>query len=119
MAKKIIVLENLAADSGAAGINYRVAYWLSVPVARQPMYANALAKSTYAGATQQEADALTAGQVVEMIDTISYPNGTTIAAVQADLIARFNAAQDALTGTNKFQRYGTSWDGNSWAVAGA
>jgi len=66
------------------------------------------------GATAPELTALQNGSVVEHVEEVNYPLGTLIATIAADLVARFNAAQSALTAMNPFNRYGTFYDGTSW-----
>lgn len=111
MARKIIVLDQSGLPSDS---NYNVAFWLAVPVARQPFYANAAATSVVIGAQAAEITAIQQGQVVETVQSVSYPAGTTLAAITADLVSRYTAAQDALTTNNPWNRYGSSWNGTSW-----
>lgn len=116
MARKIIVLAQTAIPSGGTttDLDYSVAFWLVPPVSRQPFYANAAATSQVIGALAAEVTAIQAGQVVEQIVPVSYSSGTAIAAITADLAARYNAAQALLTANNPWNRYGTSWDGTTW-----
>jgi len=113
MARKIIILDriNLPSDQ-----DFRVAFWLDVPVARQPFYANAAATSAVIGATQAEIDAIKSGAVVEVIEGIPGRANATIAAVRAALVTRHGVLQARLVAQNPYERYGTSWDGTTWTA---
>lgn len=111
MPRKIIQLERVGMPSDT---NFRVAFWLDVPAARQTFYANASATSAVKGATQAEVDAIKAGQVVEVIETLPRPAGTTIGEFRNDAEARYAQLQAELVNRNPFARYGTFWDGSSW-----
>lgn len=120
MARKIIVLENQnPGRSGGDPIAYRYAFWLDVPVARRPFFANASATSAVKDATAGELSAIQSGAVKEVVDTFSYPDGSTLAQIQAGLVALYNASQSALNSSaaNPYDHYGTSWDGNAWTIS--
>lgn len=117
MARKIIVLEQQGLPSDA---NYRVAYWLDVPVARQPFYANATATSVVIGpnaTTAGELSAIRSGAVLEVVEVIPRPVGTTAAQLRAAAEARWIELQNTLQTQNKWNRYGTSFDGTTWTNA--
>jgi hypothetical protein len=99
-------------------MSFRYALWATVPSARVSAYANAAATSAFRGATAPEIAAIQAGQVVEKVEVFQAPIGTSIATIQAALIAAFNTFQGQITAFNPTQRYGTSWDGSAWTVAG-
>jgi hypothetical protein len=111
MARKIIILDrvNLPSDQ-----DYRVAFWLDVPAARQPFYANAAAASAVTGATQAEVDALKSGAVVERIEAVPARANATQAALLAALVTRHGVLQSELTNRNPWVRYGSFWDGTAW-----
>lgn len=118
MARKIIILERTDMPSDA---NYRVAFWLDVPAARQAFYANAQAKSVVIGATAGEISAIQTGavvEVVEVVETLRRPAGTTLAAMRTLLAARHGELQADLIARNPYDRYGTSWDGAAWTAGG-
>lgn len=111
MARKIIILDRVGMPSDRA---FRVAFWLDVVAARRSFYANANATSAVVGATQAELDALKNGSVVERVEAILRPAGTSQAAMQTTLEARHAQYQQELTDRNPWERYGTSWDGTTW-----
>lgn len=115
MARKIIILDRTDMPSDQ---NYRVAYWLDVPVVRQSFYADPAAKSAVVGASVPEVAALTAGQVVEVVETIKRTTGATLAALRTAMVARLAALQADLTARNPYDRYGTSYDGTTWTAGG-
>lgn len=115
MAKKIIILEqiNLPSDS-----DYRYVFWANVPTARQPYYANPDFVSAYKDATTEEIAALRSGSVVEHVDVIPRPAGTTLNQLAAALITRFNTYQYQITNWNPYSRFGTYYDGSTWTSVG-
>ena len=113
MARKIIVLDQTGLPSDS---NYTVAFWLSVPAARQLFYANAAATSHVVGAQAAEISAIQAGQIMERIVSVPYIKGTSLGAIQADLVSRYNAAQTELNNDNPWNHYGTTWDGTTWTL---
>lgn len=114
MAKKIIILETVTDTT----ILLRCVFWADVPAARVTAYANTAATSQYKDASAAELLAIQNGQVTEQLLQREYAPGTTGAAIQADLVAEFNAYQARITGANPRKRYGTFWDGTSWTVGG-
>ena len=113
MAKKIIVLERLETD-----LVFRCAFWLTVPVARKPYYANPNLTSQYKDATAPEIDLLKDGSILEHVEEFNYSSGTSVASIQTDLISKFNDIQNRVTNFNQFQQYGRFWDGTSWTAGG-
>ena len=110
--KQIIVLERT--DNN----RFTVAFWLDVPVARRPFYADATATSAYKQASAAEITAIQTGAVKEQTGDFSFPGALTIANIQALLIAEFTARQLAVNNFNPWNRYGTNFDGTVWTVAG-
>jgi hypothetical protein len=110
--KLIIILESPRANS------YRYALWADVPAARQSMYAQVGKVSAWKGASAPENAAIAAGQVVESVDQFDVAPGTTIASVQATLLAAQAAYQASITSANPWNRYGTFHDGVSWTTGG-
>ena len=115
MAKKIIILERTDEPSD---YNFNVLFWLNVPAARQRFFANPAATSMYKDATPEEIVAIQSGQVSEAVRRFSYPAGTTIATIIADLQTKYNASQALLNSRNAWVRYGTYWDGSTWTQQG-
>lgn len=97
---------------------FRYALWADVPAARQPFYARAGAVSAWSGATAADNAALAAGSVVERVDKMVVPTGTTIPQAQAQLQVNWQSFQALITATNLWARYGTTWDGTTWVAQG-
>ena len=111
MARKIIILD-LQGESG----DFRVLFWLDVPVARQRFYAAAGKTSVFLDATTEENAALQSGAVTEHVERVDRPFGTTLAQLRAALIARHTALQARVNSDNPWNRYGTSYDGAAWTA---
>ena len=109
MARKIIILDQVGGPA-----DFRVAFWLDVPAARQPFYVNANATSEVIGASVAELDAIRTGKVVEAVQQILRPNDVGIGALRTLLQAEHARLQNNLTTVNPWARYGTSWDGATW-----
>ena len=111
MARKIIILDrqNLPSDQ-----DFRVAFWLDVPPARQPFYANATAASGVIGATAGEVLAIQAGEVVETIETIGAVAEKGFETIESQIVAKHGKMQAAFDANNPWTRYGSSWDGVKW-----
>ena len=111
MAKKIIVLEKEQRSQ------FRVAFWLDVPAARQPFYASNTKTSQYRDATTPEIDAIKGGQIYEYVDSVETRNQNqnqlrvTLEEMHANLQAELNAR-------DTWVRYGTNWDGTVWTNTG-
>lgn len=117
--RKIIVLQREDDPSQSGNIHYLFLYWLTVPTARQPFYANAsfvsLAIGTETPSTGDLAS-LRSGALVEEQHDAFWINGTPISQIQSDLINDYNASQARINAYNPWVRYGTSWDGTSWTA---
>jgi hypothetical protein len=94
------------------------ALWADVPTARQPMYANAAAKSVWSGATAADNTALQNGAVVESVVVQRVPPGSTVATVQAALQVAWQNYQTSITNSNPWNYYGSTWNGTAWTVTG-
>lgn len=115
MATRIVILER----SEGQPITYRVAFWLTVPVARQPYYANPTGKSAWKNCPAPDLAAIQSGAVLEVVETAEMATGANESQVAADLQARWTAKQAALDVDTKLFRYGTTWDGAAWNVVTA
>jgi hypothetical protein len=118
MARKIIILNRVGYPSDDA---FRVAFWLDVPVARRPFYADAAFVSALEGTEAPdvvELAALRDGSVTEVVDTIYLPAGTTLTTLRNRMTARHTALQAEVTDKNLWARYGTFWDGTAWTARG-
>lgn len=115
MPRKIVILERQGMPSD---VNYRVAYWLDVPAARQAFYANATAASVVVGATADELAAIRTGAVVEVVETLARQSGTSITSIRAAARTRWDDLQSELVARNPYDRYGTTYDGTSWTAGG-
>lgn len=111
--RQIIIQDRINIPSD---FSFRYVFWLAVPAARQTFYANPAATSVVKDATTAELQAIQNGAVIEEQYTDNYAAGTLIAAIQASLIAKYNARQTVINNTNPWQYYGSSWDGTSWTV---
>lgn len=119
MARKIIVLERYDKAMAGRGVEVRVAFWLDIPAARQPFYADRQGPTSVVDAgpdkaTAAELAALDAGTVTEVVDTVRFNPGATIAAIRAALVTRYNALQTIENEATEYANYGTSWDGTNW-----
>ncbi len=112
MPQAIIILDQ---EGMPSDLNYRVAFWLDVPAARQRFYANANATSAFLDAAAGDLAALKAGQIVEVVETIGRPSGTPMSAVKQAARDRLVALQADMNRDNRFNRYGTRWtQGGGW-----
>ena len=111
MAKRIIILDRVNIPSD---MDFNYVLWVDVPASRQEFYANPNAKSLFKQASAAELTAIQSGAIVEMQGILRSVAGQTIAQIQTQLIAAFNAFQTHVTNDNSFVRYGTYWDGTSW-----
>lgn len=112
MAKKIIILERLPSER----ISYRYAMWVDVPLSQQVRYADPDKESRYADITADELALLRTGEVLEVVETFERETGTTLAQIIAMLEARWTQLQSQITNQKVWDRYGTSWDGDTWDV---
>ena len=115
MAKKIIILEK---DPNPAEVKFQYLFWLDVPTERQAFYANSELTSSYQNVSSFELDDLRAGKVVEVIGDMVFPKNATFAEIKNNLIVKFNQEQIKVNEFNKWNYYGTNWDGVTWTVAG-
>lgn len=112
MTKRIIILERQGNQS------FSVAFWLDVPVARQPFYANASATSRYKDALAAEITAIQSGAIKEVVDNVSADVITNLAGIKTQLQAIYTAKQAAINALNNWDRYGSFFDGTSWTAGG-
>lgn len=111
MAKEVIILNTIAGVGGMTSVQYVM--WLVPPGAAVVPNPNFI--SSYAGATASEISALQLGTTIEQVFTSEYPSSFTLAAIETDLLAKYNTAQAALTsGINPIQWYGTYYDSGTW-----
>lgn len=111
MARKIIILEQIGMPSD---LNYRVAFWLGVPAARQAFLANPAAVSVVVGATVEELEAIRSGAVREVVEVVPAVAGTPFNGVRQAARNRLTDLQRDFNRDNTWNRYGTSWDGAAW-----
>lgn len=113
MSQTIIILDQTGMPSD---LNYRVAFWLDVPVPRQPFYANPLAVSAVVGIVAEELAAIRAGQIFEVVEIIPRLAGTQLNTVKQAARDRLVALQQDFNRDNRFNRYGTRWtQAGGWA----
>lgn len=110
--RKIIILDSNPVLPGETA--YRYALRADVPAARKARYANAAAASAVDDATADELAALRAGAAVEKVEDARWPEGTSLAQVQAALVERHGVFQQQINDANPWASYGTSWDGSTW-----
>jgi hypothetical protein len=113
MAKQIIVLEFIETSR-----QFRVAFWLPVPTARQPFYANPSATSQWTGASAAEKASLVAGEVYEVVESLAVPDGATLAEMQAIVENRWTALSNDFAAKNPWLRYGSYYDSGAWTAGG-
>ena len=111
---KIIILDRTPSDAN----EYHYLLWVDVPISRQPFYAKTPAISAWKDALPLDLLALQNGSVVETVQTQRVPAGATLAQVQAFLQQRWTDFQNDVANTNPWVRYGTTWDGATWALGG-
>ena len=108
----VIVLDQHADDPNT----YNVILWGDVPPARQSRYANANAKSAWSGATAADNTNLQTGVMVEQLFSQRIPAGTPLPQIETFLQNAWQNFQNQINNTNPWVRYGTTWDGTTWAV---
>jgi hypothetical protein len=90
-------------------------FWLTAPANAQ--VPNPTAPSLVSGIAATDLAAIRAGTVVEQgFTTGAYASGTTQATVDADLQARFTAAQNALTNPGLSTALRRAFNGTTWAA---
>ena len=92
--------------------------WADVPAARQPFYAAPGKMSAWKDALAIDNTALQMGQVVEEAGHEVMEPGYTAAQSRTKLINTWTEFQNRITALNKWDRYGTTWDGTTWTAAG-
>lgn len=116
MASKVIILDRSGRGSSP---QYNYVLWANVPAGRQAYYANLQTESVFKGATQAEHDAIKNGQVAEKLDSYQFQPGDSLAQIGQYLQQAWTSWQSKVNGENKYDRYGTKWDGVSWTQQGA
>lgn len=111
--KKIIVLEKLESD-----LSFRCAFWLDVPAARQPYYANQSLASEYKDATGQEVSDIRDGKIIERVSTFNFSANAVVQVILDKLVEEYISLQSSITNFNPYQFYGYHHDGNSWVSGG-
>lgn len=111
-AKRVIILDQVDQRT------FRYVLWADVPVARRPFYAVAGKTSVWTGAAATDNAALTNGSVVERVDHVVVPEGTSLPDVRTLLQAQWVGFQDEITASNPWSRYGSFWDGTTWTPSG-
>lgn len=124
MAKKIIILDKTEKN----GRQYRVLFWLTVPVGRETFYVRPSGvdavgnpvpfTSEWKGASQTENEAIAAGSVHEIVEQYTLPASVNLAQVQAFLEARYAEHQQEVDDYNPWSWYGSFWDGVDWTTGG-
>lgn len=104
---KIIILETVRTK-------YRVAFWIDTKSGNAGFHADPAKASAWTGAQPEDITALRDGSVQEKVDSFDFPDGTTLAQAQAELVkvhTRFQAAEDTDT---KYQNTSIAYDGTNW-----
>lgn len=116
--KKIIILDKI--DDNNNKPTFRYIMWADVPRTRWLSFANSGATTLYTSATLFEKNALKSGMIVELANSFTIPINTNFTGMRGELINAFNQFQSEVSGGSKniWERYGTCWDGNSWANSG-
>lgn len=113
---RIIILDKPDFDAPRV---FRYVLWADVPVARQAFYAKPTGTvSAWKDAIAGDNSQLVSGAVSEKVATINGQAGWTIADYQTELQTRWQAYQDAITNTNLWNRYGSTWNGTTWVLGG-
>ena len=113
MAKQIIVLSTAKGPNGT-DTSVRVAAWFYPAAGREVPMPNA--SSVFRNATIAEIQAIQAGTVIEETYEILYPSGTSVTAIKADLVSRYNARAAVIAAIpNPNQWYGVYYDG-TWSA---
>lgn len=118
--KKIVILERLDEPSD---YNFRVAFRIIIPAAKQLFYSDGTKTSAYPYAAAALIAAIQAGQVEEVVEVMHWTrdasgNPPPLNAVAADMETRYNQIQTEMNTRNPWVRYGTSWDGSAWTQEG-
>lgn len=110
--RKVILLDRLAL--GSIDETYRVAFWLEVPAERRPFYANPQAVSVVKDITADELGDMRAGRFIEVVETLTRPQGISEPEARAMLEMSYLRRQADVNEQNPWDRYGTHWDGGEW-----
>jgi hypothetical protein len=97
------------------GDQQRVAFWLDVPAALQPAFANPDTGSAFQGAAPAEVEALRLGTVREIVESYSSV-GLTQTDTDARYVARAAQLQAELNATPMWAAYGRRFNGSTWAA---
>ena len=117
MAKRIIVVET--GNPWLGQLSVTCALWATVPSNLQVKYTQGTDwKSIYADATTTEIASIQAGSVTEKVFSTNVPVGTSTAVIKGILQDAFAVFQNSVTNDNRYQFYGTFWDGTSWTNGG-
>ncbi|GAC1502566.1 MAG: hypothetical protein NVS1B6_09320 [Steroidobacteraceae bacterium] len=121
MSRQIIILENqIPARGDSEPVSYRYAFWLAVPLSRQPFRAKLQATATSAvnTATAAEILAIQNGSVKEEVGIFSQPPGTNISQIQALLQVAYTDRQAAINSAaaHPWDHYNSSFDGAAWTI---
>lgn len=112
--RRIIIIDHQQLPAGASKLT--AAFWIPLPSGSR-YWGSRTTTSRVPDATPAELQALASGQFVERIqDTVTYPSGTTLAIVRADVLAMYSlAVSDAATSEASGGLEGMSWDGSGWS----
>ncbi len=115
MPTQIIVLEK--AENTDRG--FRLALWARPPATRQAYWKLiAPQQSAYALATPAENTDIANGVVAEHVQTIIREQNIDQAAFQALAEDAWRRWDEYVQAYNPWRRYGTKWDGTTWALGG-
>jgi hypothetical protein len=108
LSRQIIILDR---HIEAGDQVFRVAFWATVPAARQIFYADATLASAVKNAAALETTALQNGSTTERVIEFRHPPGVTLAQIQAQLVQMLTAFQTEINAAqHPFRSYGTSYD---------
>lgn len=108
---RIIILEK-------HGDKLHYAMWADVPAARQSFYADANKVSVWKGALSADNTALQSGMIVEKTSSYDFEPGAGLARIRVELQGAADRFQSEINAHNPWIRYGTVWDGATWANGG-
>ena len=101
--------------------HFQCVFWIDVPVAKRPYYADSAKTSSYKLASALEVASLRDGSVVEIAEPMNFPPGMPMAIKQNQLEARLTTLQAEMnaSGNNSpLGRYGTRYNGTAWIPGG-
>jgi hypothetical protein len=113
---RVIILDR---TSPADGARIRAALWADVPAGRQAYYADSGAVSAWRDAQAGDNTAIASGAMVERVVTLQLAPGESLATVRGAAQAAWTDWQNQVTTDNPWARYGSTWDGTTWAAGGA